>query len=200
MEPVLNKREAKKLQSKQMITSAAIHLFGTKGLKDTSIADIMTEANLGIGTFYNYFQSKDDLLNHLLVKIASDIRAYFVKLTEEQQSQANILKNIVLYSADVLEHNRYILPMFMRAVVKSAATNTKANEMVGKPLPFKLLFDQIIQQGQLVGEFRDDLPAEIITEMFHSIFQTASFSTLPIPYKDNIRYKLELILTGIVIK
>ena len=66
-----------------------------------------------------------------------------------------------------------------------------------KPLPFKDLFDEIIQSGQANGEFRTDIPAEIITEMFHSLFQTASFSSLPIKYQDNIRYKLNLILTGI---
>ena len=56
LEIKLNKREAKKLKSKTTIINSAIKLFGTKGLKDTSIADIMQDADLGIGTFYNYFQ------------------------------------------------------------------------------------------------------------------------------------------------
>lgn len=196
LEIKLNKREAKKLKSKNTIINSAIKLFGTKGLKDTSIADIMQDADLGIGTFYNYFQSKDELLNNLLTQIAFDIRQYFVKLTNENSSQAQILEAIVIYSAKVLDHNRFILPLFMRAVDKSALT-VQHHSLMQKPLPFKDLFDEIIQSGQANGEFRTDIPAEIITEMFHSLFQTASFSSLPIKYQDNIRYKLNLILTGI---
>ena len=56
LEHTLSKREAKKIKSKKTIIQSAIVLFAQKGLKDTSIADIMQKANLGIGTFYNYFQ------------------------------------------------------------------------------------------------------------------------------------------------
>lgn len=199
LEIKLNKREAKKLKSKNTIIKSAIKLFGEKGLKDTSIADIMTDADLGIGTFYNYFQSKDELLNNLLTQIAFDIRQYFFKLTSEKNSQTQILEAIVIYSAKVLDHNRFILPLFMRAVDKSALT-VQHHNIMQKPLPFKDLFDEIIHDGQQNGEFRNDIPAEIITEMFHSLFQTASFSSLPIKYQDNIRYKLNLILAGITNK
>ena len=199
METTLSKREAKKLQSKHTITNCAIALFSQRGLKDTSIADIMQEANLGIGTFYNYFQSKDDLLSSLLTQIGLDIRQYFLKTKAEKKSEAEILNAIVLYSADVLERNRFILPLFMRAVDKSALS-AQYHKMNKTPLPFKDLFDEIIQAGQKSGEFRNDLPAEIIREMFHSLFQTASFSSLPIKYQDNIRYKLNLILSGIKAK
>jgi len=55
----------KKLSDKQMNLLKTLHQD-----KDTSIADIMQKANLGIGTFYNYFQSKDDLLRSLLIQLA----------------------------------------------------------------------------------------------------------------------------------
>ncbi len=193
----LSKREAKKMQYRNTIISSAVELFSQKGLKDTSIADIMKKANLGIGTFYNYYQSKDDLLRNLLVQIAIDIREYFIETSKKQKSQAAVLEAIVRYSADTLERNRFILPLFMLAVDKSALS-ANHHSMIKKPLPFKDIFDEIIQKGQASGEFRTDIPAEIITEMFHAIFQTASFSSLPIKYQDNIRYKLNLILAGII--
>ena len=54
----MGRRERKKLQSKQTIMAAAVKKFMLKGVRETSIADIMSEAELGIGTFYNYFESK----------------------------------------------------------------------------------------------------------------------------------------------
>ena len=192
----ISKREAKKQQSRKAIVSSAIKLFSKKGLKDTSIADIMKEAQLGIGTFYNYFESKDELLRSLLNQIALDIRQYFIKTSQEKKLQAEVLEAVVLYSANLLEKNRFILPLFMLAIDKSALSSTN-HTVIEKPLLFKDLFNDIIQAGQATGEFRTDIPSEIITEMFHSLFQTASFSTLPIKYQDNIRYKLILILAGI---
>lgn len=199
LEQNLSKREIKKIQSKKAIIHSAIELFAKKGLKDTSIADIMQDANLGIGTFYNYFQSKDDLLSSLLIKLAMDIRQHYLESSSQQITQAQILEGLVLYTANLLDKNRFILPLFMRAVDKSALT-IKPSVSIKKPLPFKDIFDEIIQTGQNNGEFRQDMPAQIITEMFHALFQSASFSTLPIKYQDNIRYKLNLILSGIITK
>ena len=66
MDEKISRRERKKIQSKQAILQASVHLFSTKGFQDTSIADIMNEADLGIGTFYNYFESKEEVLKSLL--------------------------------------------------------------------------------------------------------------------------------------
>ena len=193
LEHTLSKREAKKIKSKKTIIQSAIVLFAQKGLKDTSIADIMQKANLGIGTFYNYFQSKDDLLRSLLIQLAMDIRQHYLESINIEKTQAQVLEGLVLYTANLLDQNRFILPLFMRAVDRSALT-------IKKPLPFKDIFDEIIKTGQDNGEFRSDIPAEIITEMFHSLFQSASFSSLPLKYQENIRYKLNLVLSGIILK
>jgi len=45
----------------------AKELFGEKGLKDTSIADITKMAGVSVGTFYNYFPSKDKLFMEIYV-------------------------------------------------------------------------------------------------------------------------------------
>ena len=120
LEHTLSKREAKKIKSKKNIIQSAIVLFAQKGLKDTSIADIMQKANLGIGTFYNYFQSKDDLLRSLLIQLAMDIRQHYLESINKEKTQAQVLEGLVLYTANLLDQNRFILPLFMRAVDRSA--------------------------------------------------------------------------------
>lgn len=65
---------------------------------------------------------------------------------------------------------------------------------------FMGMFLQLVQSGQQGGEFRDDVSAEIITEMFHSLFQAAAFSSLPLSFEENINMKLKLIIDGICAK
>ena len=48
-------------EKRNAIVSAAIDLFINKGLGETSIDDIVNKASIGKGTFYKYFNDKDDL-------------------------------------------------------------------------------------------------------------------------------------------
>ena len=53
----LGRREQKKIKARNEILDTAVVLFSEKGFMDTSIADIMNTAGMGLGTFYNYFSS-----------------------------------------------------------------------------------------------------------------------------------------------
>ena len=48
-----------------------------------------------------------------------------------------------------------------------------------------------------MGEIRNDVSVDLISEMFHSIYQAAAFSKLQIPFQENIRLKIKILLEGI---
>ncbi|CUH94843.1 hypothetical protein P22_0909 [Propionispora sp. 2/2-37] len=194
----LNRRERKKLNSKKAIIEAAVTLFIQKGYSETSIAEIMNEADLGLGTFYNYFQSKEDILEFFLAEITSKINQEYLKLAQEPKNASEILTEVFLLTGRILSEHRFVLPLFLSAGHKGAG-----NKMPAAPhsrLTFRSIFLTIIRKGQRSGEFRQDIPAEIVTEMFHAIFQTASFSSLPMPFMENVEYKLKMVLAGIVVQ
>jgi AcrR family transcriptional regulator len=49
-------------QRKQQIFDAALKVFSKKGFDQATIPDIADEAGVAVGTIYNYYQSKHDLL------------------------------------------------------------------------------------------------------------------------------------------
>lgn len=59
---------------KQQIINAAHRLFIQKGYNASSIQDILDEAGISKGTFYNYFTSKSECLIALMESISEDIR------------------------------------------------------------------------------------------------------------------------------
>lgn len=195
----MTKRETKKILSKQTIIDSAVKLFTEKGLSETSIADIMKQAQLGLGTFYNYFSSKEALLKELLDDIAKDVRSSFTQISQSKECYAKILEQVVVKTAAVLDKNRFVLPLFIKAARKSALPAEAVHAHATAPL-FKYIFDVIIKKGQESGEFRQDIPTEIITEMFHSIFQAAAFSSLSISFCDNVHYKIQIIIDGLKVK
>ena len=68
MQQEISRRERKKLQTKKTISEIALKLFFSKGLNEITVAEIMEEADLGTGTFYNYFDSKEAILKYCLVE------------------------------------------------------------------------------------------------------------------------------------
>lgn len=53
-------------EKKLKIMSAALELFAEEGFHATSISQIATKAKISKGLMYNYFKSKEDLLNEII--------------------------------------------------------------------------------------------------------------------------------------
>lgn len=193
----INRRERKKMNAKNAILEAAVKLFVQKGYKETAIADIMNEADMGIGTFYNYFQSKEEILKYFLAEIISETHQHFIDLIKAPKSAAEILTETFLYTGRILDENRFVVPLFLSMANRRAASKELTHPANGPT--FKDIFSGLIKRGQEQGEFRQDIPAEVVTEMFHSILQAASFSSLEMGFMQNIEYKLQLLLDGLIV-
>ncbi len=81
-----NAPDAGRVQRRQARTragliAAAQRLFAAKGIEATTIAEIAEEADIAVGSFYNYFETKEDLLTALL---ASALEEQLALLQERQ--------------------------------------------------------------------------------------------------------------------
>lgn len=187
-------RNRKKLQARQTILNVAAEQFKRHGFANTSIADIMQAANLGVGTFYNYFGSKEEVLLTLAKNLRENVEAEISLAGEVNQSSAELLERCCVCTARLIDENRFILPLFI-----SASGHSDKPEQISHSLSpgFRELFEDIILRGQQRGEFRSDVPANIISEMIHSIYQTTAFSKLEISFQENIGLKIKILLKGI---
>jgi AcrR family transcriptional regulator len=64
----------RKAHTRASLLGAARRLFSAKGVDATTIAEIAEEADVGVGSFYNHFQTKDDLLAVLLEEALGEQR------------------------------------------------------------------------------------------------------------------------------
>ena len=70
----LGKRDQTKVMNRQQILEAAKNLFADKGFEATNVRDIIHESQLSPGTFYNYFQSKEEIFEILTDAVINDVR------------------------------------------------------------------------------------------------------------------------------
>ena len=187
-------RKQKKFQARQTILNAAAHQFKLVGFANTSIAGIMQAAGLGVGTFYNYFSSKEEVLLTLARHLREEVEKNISSTCADNQSSPELLERCCVCTAKLIDENRFILPLFI-----SASEHSDKPEQIPQSLSpgFGELFEEIIQRGQERGEFRSDVPTNIISEMIHSIYQTTAFSKLEISFQENIRLKVKILLKGI---
>lgn len=55
------------------LLDAAVDVTGSKGMEAAKISDMTTAAGLANGTFYNYFQSKEEILQKIAMEVAIEV-------------------------------------------------------------------------------------------------------------------------------
>jgi AcrR family transcriptional regulator len=69
------RREERKAHNRAKLLTAARTVFASKGLGEATARDIVRETDLATGTFYNYFDSKEDAFRALLDELSAKARA-----------------------------------------------------------------------------------------------------------------------------
>lgn len=70
-EPTVGRRERRKAQTRERLLVAARALIADGGVDAVSIGDVTERADVGFGTFYTYFESKDALIEAVVAETMS---------------------------------------------------------------------------------------------------------------------------------
>ncbi len=90
-------RERKKRERNKRIFAAGARLFKEKGFADVTISDIAGEADVGAGTIYNYFSSKNDILLSIVAEMCVE------KKPEEKIYADDPVRTLVSYLGAYLD-------------------------------------------------------------------------------------------------
>src|SRR5246127_364323 len=60
--PSSDRRERRRLETRERLYRSALELFGERGFLETTVEDITEAADVGKGTFFNYFPTKEHVL------------------------------------------------------------------------------------------------------------------------------------------
>ncbi|MGF0096649.1 TetR/AcrR family transcriptional regulator [Peptoniphilus sp. SGI.035] len=92
--------EERKIEKENKITKAALTSFKEKGIEETSIRDIMSRTDLGLGTFYLYFRDKKDLEE----KIVLDTMVELVYNAESKCREKDLKKRLISFFDYIIDH------------------------------------------------------------------------------------------------
>jgi AcrR family transcriptional regulator len=91
------------MDKKTQIINAAIEVFAKQGLEKGKIADIANVADIGKGTIYEYFKSKDEIFKAIEEMFIFQSIHQFNSLAESNKSPTEKITNIINYSVNMHE-------------------------------------------------------------------------------------------------
>lgn len=101
-----------KEEKRKKILQAALNVFSQKGFYNTSMSEIAEEADIGKGTVYDYFESKDDLFLTLLDYVFAEFYEEFTT-TSKTGDPVEVLKEVFLEGLKVYEKWEHLLRFFI---------------------------------------------------------------------------------------
>jgi len=158
-----NRFERRREKTRQDLLTAATRVLAEKGLHDTKIADIATAADVGVGTFYLHFDTKEALLLGVIdhFQAAAFGRAEDA-LRDPALSAATRIRMVIrkVFSRRETTTGDRLLTLLLRDL---AIEVPRAHErwLRDGPVRFWKLLRVLVTEGEQRGEFRADADAEV---------------------------------------
>jgi AcrR family transcriptional regulator len=93
--PAPSRRERKKVDTRRRILTVALDLFSRHGLEAVTVDHIADMADLGKGTIYNYFPTKEDIVVAFMAELESEIQAKTARLVSSGASLERMLLEVI---------------------------------------------------------------------------------------------------------
>jgi AcrR family transcriptional regulator len=168
--PTSDRRQRRSAETRERLFRSALELFAQKGFAETTVEDITEAADVGKGTFFNYFPSKDHILLAFGEMQLGKLEAAIELARGSGEPMPEFLRSLGVRMTQEPTRN----PAIIRALLQAYLSTTPVRAaMMDLQRRVHALHTQMIQLGQERGEIRDDLPAAEIAHVFRqTIFGT----------------------------
>ncbi|MDB5959224.1 MAG: Transcriptional regulatory protein [Massilia sp.] len=121
-------RAEKAEKTYRALLEAAVKIVGRLGYEGASISNITAQAQIAQGTFYNYFSSRQDILDQLLPIMGLEMTEYIrTRMSPDALGAEREKQRIVLYFDFLAEH-----PWFHRLVNEAETMAPEAHKIYFK--------------------------------------------------------------------
>ena len=149
---------------KELIIEAAAQVFARSGYSNASVASIAGKANIGKGTVYEYFQSKEDLFFAVFEWFQKKTeKAAVVGISDLGGGAADRLKALNDSLMGLWDEIKDVFALVMEFWAASSSTQMRQRlKSAFKQLynDYRRIVSALIQDGIKSGEFRSDVKSE----------------------------------------
>lgn len=192
-----SRRERKRVETRERIFRAAMKLFAERGFFNTTVEDITQAADVGKGTFFNYFPTKEHVIG-----VLHDIQLRRVEEARAAAQAGNLplrqlLQQFMLRIAE--EPGRS--PMLARGLLASLFSSEPVREMLMDTMVRgRAILAEVLRLGQDRGEIRRDITPQEMSRAFQQcVFGTVFLWSVspPADLKQRLESIFEIFWSGV---
>jgi TetR/AcrR family fatty acid metabolism transcriptional regulator len=147
--------------TKELVYKAALELMEEKGYQGATIRDICKRANVSVGTFYSYFNTKSDVIREIY--LSGD--KFFLESVEPK-----------LEGKTCFEQLRLFVRFYAQINLETGLDIVKVlfnpeNEWFRQTRPMQSVLEGIIRRGQASGELRNIWEPDQLVDCFFDLLR-----------------------------
>ena len=203
------RKERERNLRREEILAAAERVFAQKGIISTTIDDIAREAELGKGTLYNYFPSKEAILWYCAVSGMKILREIILRSTSPENEPLINLGKIAESFLHFAAHEKNYFAIFLHVgigfSIPAGITRQEVKEVFETESPHGLIKKELLR-GSETGLFRSDIDPDLLAHavwiQFFSFMQLISLNSemveaFGLDHERLIQTNLQMIVNGI---
>lgn len=190
------RRERKRMATREKLFHTALRLFAERGFPNTTIEDITEAADVGKGTFFNYFPTKEHVLRFFAEQQLARVDGWVQMAIKSTAPAKQVMRRLVTTATDLPGAN----PELMRAMLGAFLAQEEIRVFIRGQLVYgRAKVAEYLAKAQERGEIRQDISPEILARTFQqSMFGTMLFWSLnqDLPLHEYVDVEFEVTWAG----
>ena len=171
--PRPGRRERHRTETRDRLYRSALALFAERGFLETTVEDITEAADVGKGTFFNYFPTKEHILAEFGGQRTAAVERALQKARATKGPVLDVFRELVGDAVGQADKSAALL----RAIFAAHASCTSVREELVKRMHVaRRILAQIFLLAQERGEIRRDIPAMDLARITQRIFMGVTMS------------------------
>lgn len=145
-------------------------LFSSKGFKDTNVSNIAKMAGIAVGTFYNYYSSKEKLFIEIYLKENEKLKKSIMESVDMDNDPIKVVKEAIAINLNGMHSNPILKEWYNRDLFSKL--EKEFYEEGGIESIYELTnssIAELIRKWKTEKKIRDDLDDEFILSLFNSV-------------------------------
>jgi len=109
-----NRLDRRKARTRAALVAAARELLASRDAAEVSIQEITDSADVGFGSFYNHFESKNELFDAAIEEVLEEHGALFDAVTEGMDDPAEVFASSVRMTVRMAKTHPQVAKIFQR--------------------------------------------------------------------------------------
>jgi AcrR family transcriptional regulator len=163
----MGRRQRHGAETRVRLFRCALQLFAERGYPNVTVEDITEAADVGKGTFFNYFESKDQVLSVMAEIQLGKVKEALTQAEAGQQTICSVLHHLFLRAAEEPGHSPDLARAMLSSFLASESVRFMAHSLASEG---RKMLARIVAAGQERGEIDGHLKQEKVAIQIQQAF------------------------------